>query len=315
MPVAKKSSSIISDEVYVNTTSSSVSNGVLVFVLLLVLSVNCLVLYFVMGYTLSLTDKEDGDIGIKRVLLDLEYSKVGGKKNYDTLQKYSQMQIKGQMGQIEQYVNGGGTQNPSNSPAQVEQPMTNLTPEDIGKIRQDAAIEGNKDASILVIEYSDMECPFCIKQFHETKLWPSLKAQYGDKVSFAFKQNRWVNHKGTEIKALGSLCAWKIGGDAGYIKFYTAVMDGSTNEGGVYDQTKLDVLAKNAGLDVAKWKSCVDAKETLAQFEAQSAEAQKFNLRWTPGTLILNVKTGKYSTVEWAYPFTAFTAKIDELLK
>lgn len=56
-------------------------------------------------------------------------------------------------------------------------------------------------------------------------------------------------------------------------------MDGSTNEGGVYDQTKLDVLAKNAGLDVAKWKSCVDAKETLAQFEAQSAEAQKFNLR------------------------------------
>lgn len=190
MPVAKKSSSIISDEVYVNTTSSSVSNGVLVFVLLLVLSVNCLILYFVMGYTLSLTDKEDGDVGIKRVLLDLEYSKVGGKKNYDILQKYSQMQIKGQMGQIEQYVNGGGSQNPSNPPAQVDQPTTNLTPEDIGKIRQDATIEGNKDASILVIEYSDMECPFCIKQYHETKLWSSLKTQYGDKVSFAFKQNR-----------------------------------------------------------------------------------------------------------------------------
>lgn len=112
MPVAKKAPPhgehhIISDEVYVNTSSSSVSNGVLVFVLLLVLAVNCLVLYFVMGYTLSLGNKEDDDVGIKRVLLELEYEKVAGKKNYDTLQKYSQMQIKEQIAQIEQYVNGG----------------------------------------------------------------------------------------------------------------------------------------------------------------------------------------------------------------
>mgnify|MGYP000985891502 FL=1 len=63
---------LISDEVYVNTTSTSVSNGVLVFVLLLVLAVNCLVLYFVMGYTLSLGNKEGDDVGIKRVLLELE---------------------------------------------------------------------------------------------------------------------------------------------------------------------------------------------------------------------------------------------------
>jgi hypothetical protein len=33
----------------------------------------------------------------------------------------------------------------------------------------------------------------------------------------------------------------------------------------------------------------------------------------TPGTLLLNIKTGKYATVEWAYPFTSFTEKISSI--
>ncbi len=94
---------LISDEVYVNTSSTSVSNGVLVFVLLLSLIMNALTLYFVMGYSLSLTPQDDS-FGIKKALLELEYEKVGGRTNYETLQKYSQMQIKEQIGQIEQYV-------------------------------------------------------------------------------------------------------------------------------------------------------------------------------------------------------------------
>ena len=92
-------------------------------------------------------------------------------------------------------------------------------------------------------------------------------------------------------------------------------MDKSTNEGGVLDVTKLPEIAKLAGVDITKWQSCVDTKETMTRFGAQTAEAQKFGLGGTPGTLILNTKTGKYATIEGAYPYTAFTAKIDELMK
>lgn len=90
----------------------------------------------------------------------------------------------------------------------------------------------------MAIEYSDMECPFCIKQYHDTKLQPSLSAQYGDKVAFAFKNNRGVNHPGTEAKALGALCAKQVGGDKAYIAFYHAVMDGTT-QGNPYPVAKL----------------------------------------------------------------------------
>ncbi len=319
MPVAKKvppsEHHIISDEIYVNTSSSSVSNGVLVFVLLLVLAVNSLILYFVMWYTLSLTNKEGDDIGIKKVLLDLEYEKVGWKGNYDILQKYSQMQIKEQISKIEQYVNGEGA-NPQNiAPTEKTAPTGTLTPEEVKKILDDASIEGNKQASIIAIEYSDMECPFCMKQYHDTKLFPELLAQYEDKISVAFKNNRWVNHRWTEAKAIGALCAGKIGGDSAYQKFYKGVMDKSTSNDVLFNVADLWSLAKTLWLDVTKWQSCVDSKETLARFTAQTIEAQKLWLGGTPGTLVLNTKTGKYATIEWAYPIASFTAKIDELLR
>jgi protein-disulfide isomerase len=160
-----------------------------------------------------------------------------------------------------------------------------------------------------------MECPYCMRQYHDTKLFPSIAAQYSDKVALAFKNNRGVNHKGTEVKALGALCAKNLGGDTAYQKFYKAVMDKSTNEGGVLDVAKLPEIAKLVGVDAKKWQSCVDAKETLAQFSTETKEAQKFGLGGTPGTLILNTKTGKYATIEGAYPYESFTAKIDELLK
>lgn len=52
----------------------------------------------------------------------------------------------------------------------------------------------------------------------------------------------------------------------------------------------------------------------MASFEAETKEAQMFDLSGTPGTLILNVKTGKYTTVTGAYPLLKFTQKIDALL-
>lgn len=252
-------------------------------------------------------------MGIKKAILEVEYAKVGGKDIYDTVNKATQMQMQQQLPQIKEYIkNGGGAQGATTAAANNGTP---LTPDEIATLKKDAVIEGNKDANILVIEYSDMECPFCMKQYHDTKLFEKVAAQYTDKVGLVYKNNRGFNHPGTEIKALWALCAQKLGGDAAYTKFYKAVMDGSTNEWGVYDVTKLNILAKNAGVDEKKWQECVDTKEMLPLFASQTSEAAKFSLTGTPGTLIVNLSTGKYETVVGAYPYDEFTKKIDLLMK
>jgi protein-disulfide isomerase len=301
---------------------SSPNQSVMIVLLIASLLLNTLCLYFLLGYSFDLQSlskgditKADSSIGIKKVLLDLEYDKVGGKENYDILQKYTQLQINEQIPQIKQALAWWKLPGAQQQQPQAAAAEWTISADEIKKILDDASIEGDKNATIIAIEYSDMECPFCMKQYHDTKLFPTLMSQYGNKVSAAFKNNRWVNHKGTEVKALGALCAAKIWGDASYQKFYKGVMDKSTNEGGVLDTSKLAEIAKLSWVDVAKWQSCVDTKETISRFAAQTSEAQKFGLGWTPGTLILNIKTGKYATVEWAYPYSTFTAKIDELMK
>jgi protein-disulfide isomerase len=192
-----------------------------------------------------------------------------------------------------------------------------LTPDEITTLKKDAVIQGNTGATITLIEYSEMECPFCAQQYHDTQLEQKLRAQYGDKVNFAYKNNRGVNHPGTEKKAL---CAGKVGGDAAYVKFYTHVMDNTTlrpqkRDGTIISADNLAQAATAAGVDVAKWQACIDTKATLADFARQTSEAQKYGLGGTPGTLIFNSTTGKYTTIEGAYPYESFVAKIEELMK
>lgn len=60
----------------------------------------------------------------------------------------------------------------------------------VATIVDDTVVEGNTGATITVVEYSDMECPFCMRQFHQTRLKEKLFAQYGDTINFVFKNHR-----------------------------------------------------------------------------------------------------------------------------
>jgi len=269
-------------------------------------------IYLLTGNSVTLPASTGIDaLGVKKALLDLEYEKVGGKENYELVSKATLIQMQEQIPQIKQFIESQGGATPTTPTAEnIDQTMDAAQ---IEKIVSGAAIEGNAQADIVAIEYSDMECPFCIRQYAETKLRESLVTQYGDKVAFAFKNNRGVNHSGTEAKAVGALCAKKVGGNEAYAKFYHAVMDGTT-QSAVFPVANLGEAAKTAGVDIAKWQACYDAKETAAEFLAETQEANGLGLGGTPGTLILNVKTGKYTTVEGAYPLANFVQKIDSLM-
>lgn len=214
--------------------------------LIITILLNVLSLYLLMGNSLTLPDSISLDpVGVKRAFLEIEYAKVGGKANYEIMTAAQQLSvndpqnpsnIKAMKQYVESFASGGkaATQATGDTPAVT----ANLTPDQVAMIISGAVLEGNKSADIVAIEYSDMECPFCIKQYSDTKIQASLAAQYGDKVAFAFKNNRGVNHPGTEAKALGALCAKKVGGDVAYAKFYHAIMDG-TIQGSVYPVSKL----------------------------------------------------------------------------
>ena len=222
------------------------------------------------------------------------------------------MQLQSQIPEIEKYING--TQNPNTNTETPTAPTAKeLTPEAVSTLYKDAYIEGNANADITIFEYSDLECPFCIRHESDGTV-KTVLAKYGDKVNHIFKNNRGVNHPGTEAKALATLCAGKLGGAEKYSSFYKSIFAKSTLQT-VVDVSKLPDIAKEVGLDGAKWQSCFDNKETSARFTAETAEANMYGLSGTPGSLILNKKTGKYITIEGAYPAENFIVAIDTLMK
>lgn len=264
-------------------------------------------------------------------LMQVEYDRAGGKEAYDVdiqLRKLlvnhpdnpqnikAQKELFAQLsaGKMPEIINDGAKTDTS---ATDEAPLNNsepLTSTMMDTIMKTAVFENDVDnKDIVVIEYSDMECPFCVKQHNTNKIKENLMKDYGNKITFAFKNHMWVNHEGTEVKALWALCANKVGGKDLYVKFYDEVFNYSATHGDYYPVDKLSEIIKNAGANVDEWQSCVDSREFHSQFMEETREAVKLGMGGTPSTLIFNKKTGKFDTVIGAYPYSEFKKVIEKL--
>lgn len=250
--------------------------------------------------------------------LALEYQKNGGKENYELVTKAQRLQLEQQLPQIREFVNKGGSTNPSAAAGATPTTPTEskkLTPDELASIKKTAYIEGNKDAKITLVEYSDLECPFCIRQYKEGTI-KKVHEKYGDKVNSTFKNFRGVPHENAEIEANALLCVGDIGGAEKYSSFYSKILERSNGGNGTgFSKDSLIPLAKEIGVDGKKVQECMDSKKNIIRFDAETAEGRKLGVQGTPGTVVINNETGAYELIAGAYPVSEFERVIDKLLK
>lgn len=77
-------------------------------------------------------------------------------------------------------------------------------------------IRGNKKAKVVVIEYSDFQCPFC-QRVHPT--YKKIVETYGDKVMWVYRHFPLNFHPKALPAAIASECAYEQGGDDAFWKF------------------------------------------------------------------------------------------------
>ena len=165
---------------------------------------------------------------------------------------------------------------------------------------------GNADATVTIIEYSDYQCPYCLK-FHST-IFPEIVKKYIDtgKVKYSFKHFPFLTPE-SAIAAQAAECA----ADQDRFWDYHNFLFEQREQTGRLEATK-DKLIEFAGglkLDTQAFTKCLNEDQTLARVQADADEGQKVGVRGTPSFLI----NGKLMV--GAQPLVAFETALDEALK
>ena len=180
----------------------------------------------------------------------------------------------------------------------------------IESIKTESPIDGNVDAKVTYIEYSDLECPFCAK-LHNDGTPKALQEKYEEDLNIIFQHFPLDFHANALTAAQGLECANEQGVD--YYALIESSFDTYNNNNfsvdGFYD------LAVELGADKTTLSECVDSDKYKDKALAQQATGQNlFGITGTPGNVIINNTTGEYEVISGAYPAASFEIIIDKML-
>ena len=164
----------------------------------------------------------------------------------------------------------------------------------------DSPLRGKADAAVTIVEFSDFQCPFCARS---NPIVEGVLAKYPGQVNYVYKHFPLPFHAAARPAALASMAAQEQG------KFWEMHDTLFANQA-TLDPSKLEEYAKQAGLDVARYKKDLEAKKAdyEKRVEADLALGQIVDVRGTP-SLYVGGKKVRVRTVE------GMAAMIDEQLK
>jgi protein-disulfide isomerase len=175
-----------------------------------------------------------------------------------------------------------------------------LAPEKLAKLSDGTAPAfGPTDSKVTIVEFSDFQCPFCSRAANAVH---EVKAKYGDKVHFVFRQFPLSFHQNAHISAEASLAAHAQG------KFWEFHDKMFANQSKL-DRESLEGYAKELGLNVATFKKALDDKTYAATVDSETKLGEEVAVDGTP-TMFLNGKRVSNPT-----DVAEISKAIDEALK
>jgi protein-disulfide isomerase len=166
---------------------------------------------------------------------------------------------------------------------------------------------GSEDAPVVVIEFSDFQCPFC-KRFHETTL-PKLIEQYVNtgKVRFVYRDFPLTQiHPNAGLAALAAECADE---QNSFWPMHDLLFErqgewaGSSNAQAVFEG-----YARELGLDVEQFSECLSSQRYAEEVLKDLRDGVSYGVKGTPAFFINGDK------LEGAWPFGKFKDVIDAAL-
>lgn len=214
------------------------------------------------------------------------------------------------------YLKRGGTATTSITTTETAQPTQPAQPQlgsadNVEKLKDTDHVRGNRNAQVLMIEYSDLECPFC-KSFHPTA--QRAVEEFNGRVAWVYRHFPLDQiHSKADKEAEAVECANELAGNDGYWKLTDKIFSVTPSNNGL-NLDDLPKLAGEVGLNQNQFKTCLDSGKYAAHVEEDYQSGIKAGITGTPGTVLLNTKTNKTRLVPGAVPYEQLKQAIDALL-
>ena len=175
-----------------------------------------------------------------------------------------------------------------------------------------APTRGAAGASVVFLEFSDFQCPFCGRYVQD--VYPRISAAYVDtgKVRYVFRHMPLESiHPNAMNAAVAASCADAQG------KFWPMHDRLFANQGALALSSLLTYGAP-LGLDDGRYKACLKAQEPLPRIRADHADGLRGELTGTPGFFVgRSGPDGRLHAVRriiGAQPFSVFQMALDDVL-
>ena len=160
--------------------------------------------------------------------------------------------------------------------------------------------QGDADAPVTLVEFSDFECPYCLAMFSTLR---TLRREYPGKIRVVFRQFPLNDiHPHAQKAAEASLCAADQG------KFWE-LHDAMFEDQGSLEVSDLENRAESLGLDVTQFRNCVSDARHAGRVQEDKAAGTAAGVMGTPA-LFVNGRP-----LLGSVPYEQITKLVDEELE
>lgn len=182
---------------------------------------------------------------------------------------------------------------------------------DIAPVSSKDHIIGDPNAKVVIVEYSDTECPFC-KIFHST-LAQIMDNYKGQSIAWVYRQFPIAQlHSKAPKEAEATECAAELGGNAAFWAYLNKVF-ATTNSNDSLDPSQLPVIAQSIGLDAQAFNQCLSSGKYTDKISNDVKIAFALGAQGTPYTVVVSGNTKQ--VILGAQDFDTVKAVIDPLLQ
>ncbi len=164
-------------------------------------------------------------------------------------------------------------------------------------------------AKVAVVEFSDLECPYC-KQLHP--IMQRMMEVYGQDVAWVYRHFPLESiHPNARPAAHASECVAELAGNDGFWKFIDGIF--SFENGSPFEANNLATIVSNSGADISKFNTCQQDGKFNSVIDAYIDDAYGAGAQGTPDLTVVDLKTGE--AVHIGADPNALASTLEQMLK